>query len=212
MRVTVIPDDQFIMVNGEALEPVPCEYDEDVHAIQWDGTRGHIEFVMPDGGITTTPVSSMEVQPYIDAWQAEKERLEAITDTPPTVEEVAAAKQEELGAAYTTFLSAIQPEYTSLERDTWAAQSQEAARILANPDLAPEEVPMLKAISDARVDVTLHQLAERVIANEKAWIAISGHVTGQRHNYQKKLDDALRAKSIEQIETIEITFSLPEGG
>ncbi|MEZ6854354.1 hypothetical protein [Halodesulfovibrio aestuarii] len=78
MNVTVIPADKFIQVDGVGLEPVEFEYDEGVHAIQWDGVNGHIEFVTSDGGVMTTPVSQMEVQPYVDAWQAEKMRLDAL--------------------------------------------------------------------------------------------------------------------------------------
>ncbi|MEZ6855001.1 hypothetical protein [Halodesulfovibrio aestuarii] len=78
MNVTVIPADKFIQVDGVGFEPVEFEYDEGVHAIQWDGVNGHIEFVTSDGGIMTTPVSQMEVQPYVDAWQAEKARLDAL--------------------------------------------------------------------------------------------------------------------------------------
>lgn len=207
MRVTVIPQDKFIQIDGVGFEPIEFDYDEGVHAIQWYGEDGHIEFVTPDGGVMTTPVSSMEVQPYIEAWRAEKERIEAIANTPITFEEAKAVKQAELSTGYDGFLVSIQPEYTALERDTWAKQGAEAGKVVADPAIDPELVPMLKAISDARSDVTLQELAQRVIANEKNWVKVSGHVTGQRHNFQKQLE---AATTVEEVEAIAVTFSLPK--
>ncbi|WP_430735511.1 hypothetical protein [Halodesulfovibrio aestuarii] len=95
MNVTVIPADKFIQVDGVGFEPVEFEYDEGVHAIQWDGVNGHIEFVTSDGGVMTTPVSQMEVQPYVDAWQAEKARLETEA-AEPTPEETNAQRIAEI--------------------------------------------------------------------------------------------------------------------
>lgn len=87
MQVTVIASDKCIIVDGSLIEPVECEYDEGVHAIQWDGANGHIEFITFDGGIMTTPVSLMEVQPYIDAWQEEKARLDELEKAQAEVDE-----------------------------------------------------------------------------------------------------------------------------
>lgn len=48
-RVTVVPADNVVIVDGVSAV-VDCSHVPSfVHAIQWDGTRGHIEFVPHDG-------------------------------------------------------------------------------------------------------------------------------------------------------------------
>jgi hypothetical protein len=84
MRVTVIAPDKMVLVNGEAFVLQHFNFDEDLHAIQFDGQQGHIEFSTQDGGVSTAPVSGLEVQPYVEAWQAEKARLESIVPPEPT--------------------------------------------------------------------------------------------------------------------------------
>ncbi|KAF1073464.1 hypothetical protein [Halodesulfovibrio sp. MK-HDV] len=84
MQVTVIAPDKIVLINGEALELPEFDFDETLHAIQFDGQHGHIEFETPDGGVATAPVSELEVQPYVEAWKAEKARIEAIVPPEPT--------------------------------------------------------------------------------------------------------------------------------
>lgn len=93
MQVTVIAPDKLVLVDGNALELPDFEFDETLHAIQFDGQQGHIEFETSDGGISTAPVSALEIQPYVEAWQAEKARLDqeaanAPTPPPPTYAEL----------------------------------------------------------------------------------------------------------------------------
>ena len=77
-RVTVVPSDKSISVDG-----LPIVFDFDfpasMHALQWDGQQGHIEWV--DDYNWSLPASDPtaytdEVAPYVALWQAEKERLE----------------------------------------------------------------------------------------------------------------------------------------
>lgn len=66
MRVTVIPDDKIILVDGVAKR---CDFTAPagLHALQWDGTEGFIEWKhkgqehFVDAGM---------LNPYIDAWTA----------------------------------------------------------------------------------------------------------------------------------------------
>ncbi len=50
MRVTIVPSDNLVAVDGVAI----CDLDlsaipADVHAVQWYGTRGSVEFLSEDG-------------------------------------------------------------------------------------------------------------------------------------------------------------------
>lgn len=51
MRLTIIPDDSFVAVNGDGshrpLDLSSCYIPENVHALQWYETKGWIEFDDP---------------------------------------------------------------------------------------------------------------------------------------------------------------------
>lgn len=83
MRVTIIADDKTIYVDGQ---PVPIDLsslDPEIHAIQWNGSSGEIEYrstvcphcnsVSRKPNATITDISPY--QPYVDMWTAEMDRL-----------------------------------------------------------------------------------------------------------------------------------------
>ena len=78
MRVTIIPEDQTILVDGEALK-FPFTADSMIHAIQWYGNYGTIEKKIgsaeqfDDFGI---------VQPFITLWQTRKDEIAALEAQP----------------------------------------------------------------------------------------------------------------------------------
>jgi hypothetical protein len=201
MQVTVIVPDKCIIVDGDMIEPIEFDYDEGVHAIQWNGTNGHIEFITADGGIMTTPVSQLEVQPYVEAWLAAKEILK---NTPPlTLAEAKTAKQAEIRDAHNAFLLERGVEYSDMERQTWDTQRLESQALLADPQAA---APLVRAIANAR-NMNVLELAQRIQANTQAWSVLAGHATGQRLAFQ----DALEAcTTVEQVEAISISFTTPE--
>ncbi|KAF1076296.1 hypothetical protein [Halodesulfovibrio sp. MK-HDV] len=102
MRVTVIAPDKLVSVNGETLKLPDFYFDESLHAIQFDGLQGHIEFEASDGGVNTAPVSDFEVQPYVEAWNAERARLDAIMPPEPTETEKAQQRIAEIQHQLTT--------------------------------------------------------------------------------------------------------------
>lgn len=70
MRLTIIPDDRAVYVDGKvrfiddirSLLPKQCA---DARAIQWDGSKGHIE----DASMRNTPLTDVsEFSDIIDAW------------------------------------------------------------------------------------------------------------------------------------------------
>lgn len=76
-RVTVVPADRLIIVNGEALQfdyPAPPS----LHALQWDGAQsGHIEWTDDYNMALDDSLYDEEVAPYVRLWEAEKTRLAA---------------------------------------------------------------------------------------------------------------------------------------
>lgn len=81
MRVTVVPDDNFISVNGEGLV-FPFPHEPDMHALQWAETAGHIEY-KPQNGVmpANRPLGEEDfasvVQPYVTLHAQEKARRTA---------------------------------------------------------------------------------------------------------------------------------------
>ena len=75
MKVSIIPSDKTIVVDGQALT---FDYDIDptIHAIQWDGDSGEIEY--NDDGIANEQFTdSTLVDSLVSAYEDEVERLEA---------------------------------------------------------------------------------------------------------------------------------------
>ena len=73
--VTIVPSDKLIIVDDEALVfdfPAP----ENMHALQWDGQRGHIEWEDDYNWPLEAEAYEEEVAPYVALWQAEKARRE----------------------------------------------------------------------------------------------------------------------------------------
>ncbi len=74
MKVSIIPSDKTIIVDGQALT---FDYDIDptIHALQWDGDSGEIEY--NDGTANEQFTDSTLVDTLVSAYEDEVERLEA---------------------------------------------------------------------------------------------------------------------------------------
>lgn len=84
MKLTVIADDDVIIVDGvPAYAPAPI--DPGIHAIQWDGDRGEIEFRDDRGNQEFTDESF--IAPFVAAHRAAVEQA--------AIEEAAAEEAEE---------------------------------------------------------------------------------------------------------------------
>lgn len=79
-RVTVVPDDRLVIVDGKALTfdfNAPWR----MHALQWDGKQGHIEWKgnghePPRNELLTADSYADRIAPYVKMWEEEKARLE----------------------------------------------------------------------------------------------------------------------------------------
>ena len=75
MRVTIIPSDGFVSVNGEGFSGLDLSFmAADIHAVQWYETEGEIE--RKDGRgrmVANEPITSIEqFQQVLGVWQAAK--------------------------------------------------------------------------------------------------------------------------------------------
>ena len=74
-HVTVIPADNLIIVNGQAL-CFDFAAPANLHAIQWHGGAGHMECTDgPNADLTAGNYAAL-VAPYVALWEAEKARLD----------------------------------------------------------------------------------------------------------------------------------------
>lgn len=89
-RVTAIPADCVISVNGESIV-FDFEAPKNIHAIQWyENNSGEVEY---NDGTSNKSIKGDEdyknfVLPYVNQWKAEKARLEEEASQPPTMEEL----------------------------------------------------------------------------------------------------------------------------
>jgi len=91
MRVTIIPDDGFVSVDGEGYDGLDLSFmDAGIHAVQWYDTHGEIERKDP---VTKKMTANEEItsfdafQPVLDVWQAKKDELAAAAAAAQTVVE-----------------------------------------------------------------------------------------------------------------------------
>ncbi|MDD3310939.1 hypothetical protein [Pseudodesulfovibrio sp.] len=123
-----------------------------------------------------------------------------VADRPDAVEIVRAAKLAEIRDAADAYLAAAGAEYGAMERATWDQQYDEAMAYQAGTGAS---VPLLTAIATARgMDVS--ELADRIISNRAAWVALSGAVVGQRLAYQDALD---AAQTVADIRAIGVSYA-----
>jgi hypothetical protein len=82
MRITIIPDDGFVSVDGVGyagldLSPI----DASVHAVQWHGEEGEVEVRNPVTRkmVENRSITSLdEFQSALDAWQTKKDAEVAV--------------------------------------------------------------------------------------------------------------------------------------
>lgn len=74
--VTVVPDDNLIIVDGKALV-FPFDAPTNMHALQWRGDGGHTEWTDGPNEPLTAEDYDGQVAPYVALWEGEKKRLEA---------------------------------------------------------------------------------------------------------------------------------------
>lgn len=206
--VTVVPKDRLIIVDGVALN-LSFDAPESMHALQWDGQRGHIEWADDDNWPLEPEAYNDEVAPYVALWQAEKSlRDKAAAEAAEEYNSLASTKARklaEINAACDAALAALTAGYPSSELLTFDKQEAEARALLADPEAA---TPFLTPLAAAR-GLETEELARKVIAKADAFTTASGHVIGLR---QKDEDRLKAAQSVEDVAAIVPEYRLPEAG
>jgi len=141
----------------------------------WDYMEDHRGMT---GYVNGVAVTITDMGPLPEGWSG-------VEPTQPQAS-VAAAKQAQIRDGAEAVLAPLKAEYGPTEIASWDQQYEEANALEANPD-AP--APLVRAIAAAR-GMDAAALAARIRANRAAWVAISGHVVGQRLAYQDALDAA----------------------
>jgi hypothetical protein len=76
MRITIIPNDGFVSVDGEGYSEIDLSFmDSSIHALQWYDTEGEIERQDNRGRVVANEEIT-DITPYqsaLDAWQVAKE-------------------------------------------------------------------------------------------------------------------------------------------
>lgn len=75
MRVTIVPEDGFVSVDGEGYTGLDLKFmDASIHAIQWYETEGEIERQNQRGRMVgNEPIADLTpYQPALNAWQVAK--------------------------------------------------------------------------------------------------------------------------------------------
>ena len=206
--VTVVPKDRLIIVDGVALN-FAFDAPETMHALQWDGQRGHIEWEDDYNWPLEAEAYEEEVAPYVALWQAEKSlRDKAAAEAAEEYNSLANTKSRklaEINAACDAALAALTADYPESELLTFDKQEAEARALLADPEAA---TPFLTPLAAAR-GLETEELARKVIAKADAFTTASGHVIGLR---QKDEDRLKAAQSVEDVAAIVPEYRLPEAG
>ncbi len=108
MRITLINDDNNAGVDGEFRNVDLSTLDANIHAVQWDGVKGHVEFKDQTANRTLTDFFA-EFQPFFDAWVA-------AAPPPPTLDERKADKKGEFKNETVVRMAAQVPAWNSFER------------------------------------------------------------------------------------------------
>ena len=106
MRVTIIADDGKVGVDGVFRGVDLSSLDANIHAVQWDGVVGHIEFKDRSPEQRIADISAF--QSFIDAWTA-------AAPPPPTLAELKSAKGAAFSAEGVTRIAARVPDWDTLD-------------------------------------------------------------------------------------------------
>lgn len=122
----------------------------------------------------------------------------AITFTPPKppkLDELKAAKLNEINTTYQQAIATLTPTYPDDERLTFDKQEAEARAWLADNSTP---TPFVDALAAGR-QMDKAELVSRIIAKADAFALASGSLTGQRQRYEDMLDVAETADAVAAI-------------
>lgn len=137
-RVTVVPADRLVIVDGLALT-FDFNAPERMHALQWDGKQGHIEWLgsgdePPHNEPLAADSYAGQVAPYVELWKEEKARLAEYNNEEARFERLRSERDQRLAA--TDYL--LMPDYPlSDDQRTILQVYRQALRDLPSQEGAP---------------------------------------------------------------------------
>jgi hypothetical protein len=165
MRVTLIRDDNLIIVDGRAINVDLSDLPADLHAVQWFGTDGHVE----RQGLPNQPIASLgDFQTWISRWNEAAAALDA-PPPPPTPDQILAAKKAERQAIVDAIVVTVSSgkvfdgNEEAQSRMSRAIQTAEIASIPSTTWVLANNVPTL---------VTLAELKEALVLSMQAMGAV----------------------------------------
>ena len=162
MRVTIVPEDRYIQVDGRGLN-FDFSADPNIHALQWFDDYGTVE--QKTGG--SRPATLADVQPFIDAWEVERERIDNPPPPPvPTLAEAKANAERVIDAA----ASAARGRFISSgvgQDGVYVVKGQQAEAYAAAGYTGP--VPSYIAAEAQALGITAQEAAQRMLAVRDAW-------------------------------------------
>ena len=101
MKVTIIPDDKFVSVDGVGYNVSMASVPSIIHAVQWDGASGWIEYKDGAAGKPgNKEIDSIdEFEPVLALWKEADDAAKA-PPPPPTPEELKVQAEAKRVAAY----------------------------------------------------------------------------------------------------------------
>lgn len=192
-RITVVPADSCVIVDGDALAGLALPAAPNVHAIQWHGTHGIIE--RRTGGAEYFTDFSV-VSPFLAVWQAKRDELDNPPPPPvPTLAEAKANAESVIDAA----ASAARARFISSgvgQDAVYVVKGQQAEAYAAAGYSGP--VPAyIQAEADA-TGATPTVAAQTILALRDAWNnTIGPAIEAQRIGGKKLARDAATLPEVE---------------
>lgn len=193
MRVTIVPDDNCVIADGDALSGLTLPASPNIHAIQWYGTYGIIEYKAGGAEQFTDPAV---IQPYLDVWQARRDEIDNPPPPPvPTLAEAKAGAERVIDAA----ASAARARFISSgvgQDAVYVVKGQQAEAYAAAGFSGP--VPAyIQAEADA-TGATPTVAAQTILALRDAWNnTIGPAIEAQRIGGKKLARDAATLPEVE---------------
>ena len=133
--VTVVPVDKLIIVGGEAIVfDTPFVAPANLHALQWDGQQGHIEWTDDCNWPLEAEAYEDEVAPYVALWQAEKARREKAAAEEETARALPAARETQRAAILSGYDAALAASLTMPTENPTAQDVAVGAALFAVDD------------------------------------------------------------------------------
>jgi len=125
-RITIVPDDGNLLVDGVVRTVDMTGMDTAIHAVQWFDTVGEIEYTPADGRRNEVITDISPFQVFIDRWTA-------AAPSPPTLGDIKSGKVQEFIAEGVSRIIVQVPDWDTVQMIKTVAGLWPAISATANP-------------------------------------------------------------------------------